>query len=182
VQQITHRTGNWALRLLLLTLAVTPVRRFTGWTRLVQLRRMLGLYAFFYATLHLSTYLVLDLGGFWSQIFADIAKRPFITVGFLAWLLMLPLALTSTRGMIRRLGKRWQALHRLVYLCGILGVLHFLWLVKLDLREPLVYAGILFVLLALRVYWHWRQAAGSVTRPPATREGNSPPRQHGPTP
>lgn len=153
VQQITHRTGDWALRFLLITLAVTPLRRLSGWNPLLQLRRMLGLYAFFYASLHLSTYLVLDLGGFWSQIFADIAKRPFITVGFLAWLLMLPLALTSTRGMMRRLGKRWQLLHRLVYLCGILAVLHFLWLVKLDLREPLIYAGILASLLGMRVFW-----------------------------
>ncbi len=153
VQQITHRTGDWALRFLLITLAVTPLRRLSGWNPLLQLRRMLGLYAFFYASLHLSTYLILDLGGFWSQIFADIAKRPFITVGFLAWLLMLPLALTSTRGMMRRLGKRWQLLHRLVYLCGILAVLHFLWLVKLDLREPLIYAGILASLLGMRVFW-----------------------------
>lgn len=160
VQQITHRTGDWALRLLLLTLAVTPMRRLTGWTRLLQLRRMLGLYAFFYASLHLGTYLALDLGGFWAQIFADIVKRPFVTVGFLAWLLMLPLALTSTRGMIRRLGKRWAQLHRLVYLCGILGVLHYLWLVKLDLREPLIYAAILFALLAMRIYWRWRPTPG----------------------
>ncbi len=154
VQQITHRTGDWALRFLLITLAVTPLRRLSGWNPVLQLRRMLGLYAFFYASLHLSTYLILDLGGFWSQIFADIAKRPFITVGFLAWLLMLPLALTSTRGMMRRLGKRWQLLHRLVYVCGILAVLHFVWLVKLDLREPLIYVGILVILLGMRVFWY----------------------------
>jgi methionine sulfoxide reductase heme-binding subunit len=153
VQQITHRTGAWALRFLLISLAVTPLRRLSGWNELIKLRRMLGLYAFFYASMHLSTYLVLDLGGFWSQIFADIVKRPFITVGFLAWLLMLPLALTSTKGMMRRLGRRWQVLHRLVYACAGLAVLHFIWLVKADLVEPLIYLGCLLVLLAFRLYW-----------------------------
>jgi sulfoxide reductase heme-binding subunit YedZ len=153
VQQITHRTGDWALRFLLITLAITPLRRLSGWNELIKLRRMLGLYAFFYASLHLTTYLVLDLGGFWSQIFADILKRPFITVGFIAWLLMLPLALTSTKGMMRRLGRRWQLLHRLVYVCAGLAVLHFIWLVKADLSEPLIYLGILLLLLGFRIYW-----------------------------
>ncbi len=157
VQQITHRTGDWALRFLLITLAITPLRRLTGWNPIIKLRRMLGLYAFFYASLHLTTYVVLDLGGFWSQIFTDIAKRPFITVGFLAWLLMLPLAITSTKSIMRWMGRRWQQLHRLVYVCAVLGVLHFVWLVKSDLTEPLIYAGILVLLLGMRVYWRFRK-------------------------
>jgi methionine sulfoxide reductase heme-binding subunit len=161
VQQITHRTGDWALRFLLITLVITPLRRLSGWNELIKLRRMLGLYAFFYASLHLTTYLVLDLGGFWSQIFADILKRPFITVGFIAWLLMLPLALTSTKGMMRRLGRRWQMLHRLVYVCAGLAVLHFIWLVKADLTEPLIYLGILIVLLGFRLYWKLKPRANT---------------------
>jgi len=171
VQQITHRTGDWALRLLLATLAITPLRRIAGWNELIKLRRMLGLYAFFYASLHLTTYLALDLGGFWSQIFADIAKRPFITVGFLAWLLMLPLALTSTRAIMRWMGRRWQTLHRLVYACGVLAVLHFLWLVKSDLREPLIYAAVLGILLGARLYWRRRKPVAAPVPParaPAT--------------
>jgi methionine sulfoxide reductase heme-binding subunit len=151
VAEITHRTGDWALRLLLVALAVTPLRRISGWNVLARFRRLVGLYAFFYATLHLSTYLVLDLGGYWAQILEDIAKRPYITVGFLAWLGLLPLALTSTQGMMRRLGRRWTALHRVVYGVGVLGVLHYLWLVKSDLREPLLYAAILTLLLLLRL-------------------------------
>lgn len=150
VQQITHRSGDWTLRLLLATLAVTPLRRVTGYHPLIGYRRMLGLFAFFYACLHFATYLVLDLGGFWSEIIPDILKRPFITVGFLAWLGMLPLALTSTKGMMRRLGRRWQLLHRLVYATGVLAVLHFLWLVKADKSEPLIYAVVLAVLLGAR--------------------------------
>ncbi len=167
VQQITHRTGDWALRFLLISLSITPLRRLSGWNELIKLRRMLGLYAFFYACLHLGTYLVLDLGGFWSQIFADIVKRPFITVGFVAWLLMLPLALTSTRGMMRRLGRRWQPLHRLVYVCAGLAVLHFIWLVKADLSEPLIHLGILLVLLGFRLYWKFKPRANQapVSRP-----------------
>ncbi len=151
IADITHRTGDWALRFVLLALAVTPLRRVTGWTVLARFRRMIGLYAFFYATLHLLTYLALDLGGYWAQILEDIVKRPYITVGFLAWLGLVPLALTSTQGMIRRLGRRWAQLHRIVYGIGVLGVLHYLWLVKADLREPLTYAGILAVLLVARI-------------------------------
>lgn len=158
VAAITHATGDWALRFLLLSLAMTPLRRLSGQSWPIRFRRLLGLYAFFYASLHLTTYLVLDLGpAYWSQIFADIAKRPFITVGFTAWLLLLPLALTSTRGWIRRLGRRWGQLHRLVYVIGILAVLHFLWLVKSDLREPLIYAAILTLLLGLRLWWRLRR-------------------------
>lgn len=156
VARIVHETGAWTLRFLLITLAVSPLRRLGGWNVLIRFRRMLGLYAFFYATLHFAAYLFLDLGAFWGQIFADIAKRPYITVGFTAWLLLIPLAITSTNAMMRRLGKRWQPLHRLSYLIAILGVLHFVWLVKADLREPLIYAAILAALLLAR----WPRLSG----------------------
>lgn len=156
VARIVHETGAWTLRFLLITLAVTPLRRLGGWNALIRFRRMLGLYAFFYATLHFAAYLFLDLGAFWAQILTDIAKRPYITMGFTAWLLLIPLALTSTNAMMKRLGKRWQPLHRLSYLIAILGVLHFIWLVKADLREPLVYAGILAILLLAR----WPRLSG----------------------
>ena len=151
VAQLEHRTGDWALRLLMITLAITPLRRLTGWHKAVRFRRMLGLFAFFYATVHLTIYLVVDLGGYWSQLLTEIAKRPYITVGFTAWLLLIPLALTSTQGMMRRLGRNWQRLHKLVYLIAALGVLHFLWLVKADHREPAIYLAVLIVLLVLRL-------------------------------
>lgn len=159
VEVITHDTGDWALRLLLATLAVTPLRRLTGWPWLVRLRRMLGLFAFCYAMLHFTTYLWLDQFFDWQAILADIAKRPYITVGFAALLLMLPLAVTSTKGWQRRLGARWKQLHRLVYAIGVLAVLHYLWLVKADLLEPAIYAGVLAVLLAARMPWGdwWRR-------------------------
>jgi len=150
VAQLEHRTGDWALRLLLATLAITPVRRLSGSAWLVRYRRMLGLFAFFYACVHLTTYLVIDLGGYWSQLLTEIAKRPYMTVGFSAWLLLVPLALTSTRRMMHRLGRRWQQLHRLVYVSALLAVLHFLWLVKADHREPLIYLGILALLMLAR--------------------------------
>lgn len=152
VEEITHRTGWWALTLLMASLAVTPVRRITGWNRVIQLRRTLGLFAFFYATVHVLVYFGLDQMFSVEYIGEDILERPYITVGFTAWLLLVPLALTSTRGWIRRLGKRWQLLHRLVYPAAILAVLHFLWLVKADLREPLVFAAILAALLGLRLH------------------------------
>jgi sulfoxide reductase heme-binding subunit YedZ len=151
VAAIEHRTGLWALRLLLLTLAITPLRQLTGQTVLLRFRRMLGLYAFFYASLHLAAYLVLDLGGYWTQLFEEIAKRPYITVGFAAWLLLVPLAVTSTLGWMRRLGRRWGQLHRLVYAVAVLAVLHFWWLVKSDVREPAIYAGVAAVLLGWRI-------------------------------
>jgi sulfoxide reductase heme-binding subunit YedZ len=151
VAQLEHRSGDWALRLLLLTLAITPLRRLTGWNKAIRYRRMLGLFAFFYVSVHLTIYLVVDLGGFWSQLLTEIVKRPYITVGFMAWLLLIPLALTSTNAMMRRLGRHWQRLHKLVYLIAILGVLHFLWLVKADHREPAIYMGVLIVLLLLRL-------------------------------
>lgn len=158
VAELTHRTGDWALRFLLLSLAMTPLRRVLDQAWPIRFRRLLGLYAFFYACLHLTIYVVLDLNGYWAQILEDIVKRPFITVGFLAWLLLTPLAITSTRGWIKRLGRRWGLLHRAVYAVGILAVLHFFWLVKADLREPLIYAAILALLLGLRLYWRWRRS------------------------
>ena len=154
VAQLEHRSGDWTLRILLATLAVTPLRMLTGQNWVIRYRRMLGLFAFFYASVHMSIYLIVDLGGFWSQIFMEIAKKPYITVGFTAWLLMIPLAITSTKGMMRRLGRNWQRLHRLVYVIGLCGVLHFMWLVKsgnkIAVTEPLIYLAILIVLLAFR--------------------------------
>ena len=150
VAEIEHRLGLWALRLLLITLAITPLRQLSRQPVLIRFRRLLGLYAFFYASLHLAAYLDLDLRGYWTQIFEEIAKRPYITVGFTAWLLLVPLALTSTQGWVRRLGRNWIRLHRLVYVIGVLAVLHFWWLVKSDIREPLLYAALLAVLLGWR--------------------------------
>ena len=157
VEALTHSTGEWALRFLLLTLAVTPLRRLTGYGSLIRLRRMLGLFAFFYAALHLSTYVALDQFFDAAAIVKDVVKRPYITAGFLGFVLMAPLAATSTAGMIRRLGgRRWQQLHRLVYPCAIAAVVHFLWLVKADLTEPLLYAGVLTALLGYRAaVWRW---------------------------
>ncbi|WIH03453.1 protein-methionine-sulfoxide reductase heme-binding subunit MsrQ [Xanthomonas translucens pv. graminis] len=150
VAEIEHRTGLWALRLLLLTLAITPLRQLSGQSVLLRFRRMLGLYAFFYACVHLGVYLGLDLRGYWAQIFEDIIKRPYITVGFIAWLLLIPLAITSTQGWMRRLKRNWGKLHKAIYAIGVLAVLHFWWLVKSDIREPLLYAAILALLLGWR--------------------------------
>jgi methionine sulfoxide reductase heme-binding subunit len=151
IETLTHRTGWWGLTLLLATLAVTPVRRLTGWNRIIGVRRLLGLWAFAYVVLHFAIYLV-DQELVLVYITEDVLERPYITVGFAAFLLLIPLAVTSTRGMIRRLGgRRWQLLHRIVYLAAALGVLHFLWLVKADVREPLVFGGVLLVLLLLRL-------------------------------
>jgi methionine sulfoxide reductase heme-binding subunit len=153
IETLTHRTGWWGLTLLLATLAVTPVRRLTGWNRVIGVRRLLGLFAFFYVALHFAVYL-LDQELALAYIAVDVLERPYITAGFAAFVLLVPLAVTSTRGMIRRLGgKRWQRLHRLVYLSAALGVLHFLWLVKADVREPLLFGGVLLLLLALRLPW-----------------------------
>lgn len=151
-EYITRATGDWTLRFLLLTLAVSPLRKLTGWHALARYRRMLGLFAFFYATLHLSSYLTFDHAFDVAAIFKDIVKRPFITVGFAALLLMAPLATTSTNTMVKRLGaRRWRALHKLVYLIAPLGVLHFWWMVKADLTEPVIYAAILALLLGVRL-------------------------------
>lgn len=163
VEALSHRTGDWSLRFLLLTLAVTPLRRLGGWNGLQKFRRMLGLFAFFYVCLHFGVYLVFDQFFDWRAIVEDVAKRPYITVGFTGLLLLIPLAVTSTNGMIKRLGRNWRRLHRLVYLIGALGVLHYLWLVKADLGEPLIYAGVLAVLLGYRLWW-WRTHPATVTR------------------
>ncbi len=152
IETITHTTGDWTLRFLLLTLAVTPLRRLTGWNAAIRFRRVLGLFAFFYATLHFLTWFVLDQFFDLDAIVADVVKRPFITAGSVGLLALLPLAVTSTAGWIRRLGGRtWQRLHRLVYLAAVAGVVHFYWLVKADTREPLIYGGILAVLIGARV-------------------------------
>ncbi|HEY5028045.1 MAG TPA: protein-methionine-sulfoxide reductase heme-binding subunit MsrQ [Candidatus Angelobacter sp.] len=152
IDVITRSTGKWTLTFLLITLSVTPVRKLSGLTWLIRFRRMLGLFAFFYGTLHLTTYVWLDKFFDVHGMLHDIAKRRFITAGMTAWALMLPLAITSTTGWIRRMGgKRWQKLHRLIYFSAAAGVVHFIWLVKADLRRPFTYGAILAVLLAYRV-------------------------------
>jgi sulfoxide reductase heme-binding subunit YedZ len=161
VEFVTRSTGWWTLCLLCITLAVTPLRRLGGWNRLLQLRRMLGLYAFFYACLHFTTYVWLDVWFDVTVIAKDILKRPFITVGFTAFLMLVPLAVTSTRGMQLRLGRNWQRLHRLVYAAAIAGVLHFWWLVKRDVTEPAIFAAVLAVLLGLRLAWAAQRGAVS---------------------
>ncbi len=151
IEEILDRFGNWGLRFVMITLAVTPLRRLTGWNWLTRFRRMLGLFTFFYVFLHFLTWLVLDQGLLLAAVVEDIVKRPFITIGMIALLLLLALAITSTNGMRRRLGRRWQTLHNSVYVIAILGVWHFWWQVKLDSAEPLVYAAILALLLGYRV-------------------------------
>jgi sulfoxide reductase heme-binding subunit YedZ len=150
VETITHVTGEWALRLLLLTLAVSPLRRLAGWAFVAPWRRSLGLLAFGYACLHFATFLALDLGFDLSALGEEMVERPFVTLGFAALVLLTPLAVTSTRGWQRRLGRRWLSLHRLVYVAAVLAVLHFFWLVKADWAEPIVYGAVLAGLLALR--------------------------------
>lgn len=154
---LTRDTGAWTLRFLLLTLLMTPLRGILHQSWPLRLRRMLGLYSFFYACLHVMTYLWFDQFFDWQEIGNDILERPFITVGISAWILLVPLALTSTNGMMRRLGRRWKQLHRSIYLIAILGVVHFIWLVKADLREPLIYAGILTFLLGYRLAKWWQK-------------------------
>jgi sulfoxide reductase heme-binding subunit YedZ len=152
IEVITHATGDWTIRFLLITLMVTPLRRLTKQPWMIRYRRMFGLFAFFYVVLHFLTYIWLDKFFDLHEIWADVAKRRFITVGFAGFLLLIPLALTSTTGWIRRLGgKRWQRLHRLIYLAAIAGVIHYLWLVKADISKPLQYIYVLAVLLAYRV-------------------------------
>lgn len=165
IEFITHATGGWTLRLLLASLAITPVRRLTGWSGLIRLRRMLGLFAFFYGGLHFLTWLWLDKFFAWSDMVQDVAKRPFITAGFAGFALLVPLAVTSTAGWIRRLGgRRWQRLHRLVYVSAVAGVLHYYWLVKSDIRLPVLYGAILAVLLGLRIARRTRPAPGMIAR------------------
>ena len=157
VEEIQDRLGNWGLRFILIALAVTPLRRLTGWNWLQRFRRMLGLFAFFYTLLHFLAWLILDQGVLWSAIVEDIVKRPFITIGFAALLILTAMAATSTNGMRRRLGKRWQQLHYGAYVVGILGVWHYWWQVKKDIRDPLIYAVILAVLLGLRLWFRYRK-------------------------
>jgi sulfoxide reductase heme-binding subunit YedZ len=151
-------TGGWALKFLVITLSITPLRRLTGWNRVIQYRRMVGLFAFFYACLHVLTYIVLDKYFAFGEMLADVAKRPFITAGFVAFVSMVPLAVTSTKGWIRRLGRRWQALHRLIYLSGVAAAIHFVWKVKVAVGEPVYYAVAVALLLAFRVFWQLRSA------------------------
>jgi sulfoxide reductase heme-binding subunit YedZ len=168
IDTVTRFTGSWALIFLLATLAVTPLRRITGWQELIKFRRMLGLCAFFYALLHFSTFVGLDHFFDLNRIGKDILKRPYVTAGFTAFLIMIPLALTSTAGMIRRLGKRWQQLHRLVYLAAIAAVIHFYWLVKSDISRPAQYAAVLALLLGYRLVARWFQPSRSrISRAPA---------------
>ncbi len=158
IETITRSTGVWTLRFLVITLAVTPLRWATGWNEVIRFRRMLGLFAFFYGTLHLFTYLWLDQFFDWDAIARDVVKRPFITAGFSAYVLLVPLAITSTAGMIRRLGGRaWRRLHRLAYFAAALGVVHYWWLVKLDTRPPRNYGIVLAALLAVRVWTSFRR-------------------------
>lgn len=153
IETVTHETGVWTLRLLLVTLVVTPLVRVTGQGRLIQLRRLLGLFAFFYGTLHFLTYLWLDQFFSWPDITKDVVKRPFITAGFTAFVALVPLALTSTHGWVKRLGgRRWQRLHRLIYVSSAAAVVHYLWLVKIDTRRPLAYGAVLATLLAYRAW------------------------------
>ena len=161
IEKITHATGDWTLRFLLITLSITPLRRILGIPALIKFRRMLGLYAFFYGFLHFMTYIWLDKFFDIHEMLVDIAKRKFITIGLTAFVLLVPLAITSTRGWIRRLGgKHWQRLHRLIYLSAIAGVIHYLWLVKADIHKPLEYGIILTVLLVYRVFLWLRPSTG----------------------
>jgi len=158
IEALSRGLGDWTLRFLLITLLVTPLRRITGLNWLPRLRRMLGLYTFFYALLHFMSYVWLDQFFDWAAIGKDIVKRPFITVGFASFLLLIPLAATSTNAMIKRLGgQRWRALHRSIYLIAGLAVLHYWWMVKKDITQPAIYAAVLALLLGLRVYWAVRR-------------------------
>jgi len=151
VARLIHACGLTALRLLMITLAVTPLRMLTGWNHFIRLRRMLGLFAFFYVVMHFTVYAWLDQGLNLANIGADIVKRPYITIGMLGLLLLIPLAVTSTNGMMRRLGRRWVKLHKLVYVIAVLGLWHFWWQVKKDISEPLLYVAIFAVLMAFRL-------------------------------
>jgi len=170
VKRLIHACGITTLNLLLITLLVTPLRHITGMNHLVRVRRMLGVFAFFYAVAHFTVYAWLDQGLNLRAIGADIVKRPYITIGMLALLLLIPLAVTSTNGMMRRLGRRWQKLHRLIYVIALLGVWHFYWQVKKDVREPLLYFGMFLVLMGWRLWWRQRIKAKSA---PATAPGRT---------
>jgi sulfoxide reductase heme-binding subunit YedZ len=169
VEYITHSTGWWALSLILITLSVTPLRRLTGLPWLLRFRRLLGLFAFFYASLHFVTYIWLDQFFDWKDIVKDIGKRPFIMLGFSAFVLLIPLALTSTNAIVKRLGaKRWQQLHRLIYVLSALAVAHFWWLVKKDITEPFIFAVLLATLLIARLLYLLKQQR-SISRSGPTR-------------
>jgi sulfoxide reductase heme-binding subunit YedZ len=169
IKFITHRTGDWTLRFVVITLAITPLRKILRLPQLIRFRRMFGLFAFFYVCLHFTTWIWLDHYFAWSAMWKDVLKRPFITVGFTGFVLLIPLAITSTAGWIRRLGgRRWQLLHRAIYLTAVAGVIHFYWLVKSDVRRPLRYAFLVGILLAWRLgAWlieRRRSAARAVAR------------------
>jgi sulfoxide reductase heme-binding subunit YedZ len=171
VKKLEHFCGKTALNFLMLTLLVTPLRHLAGLPHLLRLRRMLGLFAFFYVVLHFAVYVVLDQELNLRSVWADVAKRPYITIGFAALLMLIPLAVTSTNRMMRRLGRRWQKLHRLIYVIAVLGVWHFYWQVKRDVREPLIYVGILAVLLGYR-YVRSRGKLTSKSAPATAPERN----------
>ena len=169
VETLQHTTGDWTLRFLIFTLAITPLRKTFKLPELIRYRRMLGLFAFFYVVLHFLTYLGPDQSFNFSGMWDDVAKRKFVTVGFAAFVLLIPLAATSTAGMIRRLGgKRWQALHRLIYICAILGVIHYYWLVKSDVRKPLFYGALVGILLLWRVWDSYFRGKGTAPAPVKT--------------
>ena len=163
IEKITHRTGDWSLRFLLFTLTITPLRKIFGWSQLIRLRRMFGLFAFFYVCIHFSIYIVFDHFFDVNEIAKDIVKRPYVTVGFTAFLLLIPLAITSTNKMMKRLGKSWKQLHQLVYVIAVLGILHYLWLVKADVLQPVIHAIILLLLLGIRVWYQRRDASARST-------------------
>jgi len=165
VEELELTTGIWAYRFLLLSLAITPLRRLSGWNTAIRFRRMLGLFAFAYATAHLLIYVVVDQGLAVRYILQDVAKRRFITAGMVAFILLVPLAITSTKGWIRRLGRRWQALHRLVYVSAAAAALHFIWKVKVPIGEPVYYAGLLAILLGVRLLWRRRPVVAARRQP-----------------
>lgn len=166
IKFITHRTGDWTIRFVIITLAITPLRKILKTPQLIRFRRMLGLYAFFYGCLHFCTWMVLDKFFDWRDMWADVHKRPFITLGFTGFVLMIPLAVTSTAGWIRRMGgKRWQMLHRAIYVTAIVGVIHYDWSLKSDKRKPLEYAVVIGILLA------WRLGAWLIERRKPARAG-----------
>ena len=158
VEDLELTTGIWSLRFLIVTLAVTPVRRLTGWNRVIQYRRMFGLFTFFYVCVHFAIYIGIDQFFAFGSILKDVAKRPFITMGFTAFVLMIPLALTSTKGWIRRLGRRWQLLHRLIYISAVCASVHYLWKVKVMIGSPVYYALVIGLLLGFRIVWQLRSA------------------------
>ncbi len=170
IDAITLHTGSWGLIFLIATLSVTPLRKISGWNGLIKFRRMLGLFAFFYATLHFMTFVVLDHFFDFNAIVKDVMKRPYVTAGFTGFVLLVPLVLTSTKGMIQRLGKKWQQLHRLVYIAAVAGVIHFYWLVKADIRRPVQYGSVLAVMFGYRLFASVRTA---LRRPPRSNRESS---------